>query len=364
MLLARRMAILSVFMLALCAPLTASSQNPTGPGVEIDCNEKNPEINVHPLEDPTVEITCTVSNPSSFEEQISVEKEWDGVEVDMLLEEDSFTLEAGGEEDFTVTFNGQSRLSSSLSYDFTLIATVTNVGVLDWPEQLATNASVSGDLGIATFGMVDLTISDKSTRTMASGVEIPISFQFQNNGNSDDKIRVTISNSAELEEAGFSFPAGIFIADDVDKDGISDKLELTVRSPADVVEDARYQITFQAASTNDDTAAVSEITLSIQLEATTGSGGLGGGLDEFSKDDAVLYGSIAGGVLFGIILIIAMSKALRRRANSQPMYVPPVDLEEEDDTMNDDEFDFGDLDDEFEDLLDDGEDLDDAFADL
>lgn len=358
------MAILSVFLLALCAPLTASSQQPTAPGVEIDCDEKNPEMNVHPLEDPTVEITCTVTNPSTFEEQISVEKEWSGGEVDMMLGEDSFTLEAGGEEDFTVTFNGQNRLSSDLSYDFTLVATVTNVQSLQWPEQLATNASVSGNLEIATFGMVELSISDKSTRAMASSEEIPISFQFQNNGNNDDKISVTISNSAELEEVGFSFPAGVFIAENVVKDGTSSTLELTVRSPAEVAEDARHQIIFQASSTNDDSAPVSEITLSIQLEATTGSGGLGGGLEEFSKDDAVLYGGIAGGALFAIILIIAMSKALRRRANSQPMYVPPVDLDEEEDAPGTDEFDFEDLDDEFEDLLDDDEDLDDAFADL
>ena len=350
-------------MLALCIPLTVSSQV-SGPGVEIDCNEKNPEINVHPLEDPSVEITCTITNPSSFEEQISVEKEWDGVDVEMILGEDSFTLEAGGEEDFIVTFNGKSRLSSNISEDFTLIATVTNVAFLDWPEALASNASVSGDLGIATFGMVDLSISDKSTRAMSSSEEIPISFQFQNNGNSDDKIRVTITNSAELEEAGFSFPAGVFVAEDVDEGGISAMQELTVRSPSDISEDARYQITFQASSTNDGDATVSETTLSIQLEATTGSGGLGGGLDEFSKDDAVLYGGIAGGVLFGIILIIAMSKALRRRANSQPMYVPPVEINDEEDEVDELDFDFEDLEEEFEDMLDDDDDLDEAFADL
>ena len=46
------------------------------------------------------------------------------------------------------------------------------------------------------------------------------------------------------------------------------------------------------------------------------------------------------------------------------MYVPPVDLDEEEDASGTDEFDFEDLDDEFEDFLDDDEDLDDAFADL
>ena len=59
-------------------------------------------MDVHPLNDPVVEITCTVKNPSSFQESISVEKEWDGIEVDMMLEEDTFDLGPDEEEDFTV----------------------------------------------------------------------------------------------------------------------------------------------------------------------------------------------------------------------------------------------------------------------
>ena len=190
-----------------------------------------------------VEITCTVKNPSSFQESISVEKEWDGIEVDMILGEDTFDLGPEEEEDFTVTFTGQTRLSAELSYDFTLTATVTNVGMLDWPEALSSNATVSGDLSIATFGMVDLDISDKSTRTMADGDEVTISFQFQNNGNDDDKISVTISNAAEMEAAGFSFPGGTFVAEDVVEDGVSSVRELVIRAPSDLAEDARYQIT-------------------------------------------------------------------------------------------------------------------------
>ena len=230
MLMRRRFGSLLTALLLCCLLPVAAAQTPTAPGVEIDCDDKQPELDVHPLNDPVVEITCTVKNPSSFEETISVEKEWDGLEVDMMLEEDTFTLGPDEEEDFTVTFSGQTRLSASLSYDFTLSATVTNVGMLDWPEALASNASVSGDLNIATFGMVDLDVSDKSTRTMAEGDEVKISFQFQNNGNDEDKIRVSITNAAELEEAGFSFPGGTFVAEDVAEDGVSTVRELSVRA--------------------------------------------------------------------------------------------------------------------------------------
>ena len=127
-----------------------------------------------------------------------------------------------------------------------VIATVTNVGVLDWPEALASNASVNGDLNIGTYGMVDLDISDKSTRTMGKGEEVKVSFQFQNNGNDEDKISVNIVNADELEELGFTFPDGTFVAETVSEDGVSTVRELTIRAPSTIVEDSRHQLIFQA----------------------------------------------------------------------------------------------------------------------
>jgi hypothetical protein len=358
----RRLGLFVVALLLFSLAPSVQAQAPTAPGVEIDCDEKQPELDVHPLNDPVVEITCTVKNPSSFQESISVEKEWDGLEVDMMLEEDTFDLGPDEEEDFKVTFNGQTRLSAELSYDFTLTATVTNVGMLDWPEALTSNASVSGDLNIATFGMVDLDISDKSTRTMSGGDEVKISFQFQNNGNDDDKIRVSITNAAELEAAGFTFPGGTFVAEDVSEGGVSTVRELSVRAPSEVLADERFQLTFQAQSENDDQAPVSESSISVQLEASSSAGGLGGGLEEVDKDTLVMYGSIGAAVLFGLIFVVALARTIRRRANAQPMYVPPVDLDDEPEEDELDELDLSDLDDLFPD--DEEGDLDDVFADL
>jgi hypothetical protein len=361
MLSSRRWSVLVLMLMVLSAAPPAGAQLPTAPGVEIDCDNKQPELDVHPLNSPVVEITCTVKNPSSFQESISVEKEWEGMEVDMMLEEDTFDLGPDEEEDFLVTFSGQTRLSSSLSYDFTLVATVTNVAMLDWPEGLSSNATVSGDLNIATFGMVDLDISDKSTRTMQEGDEVKISFQFQNNGNDDDTIRVSIANADTLEEAGFTFPAGTFVSENVAEDGISTVRELTVRAPSDVMEDERFQLLFQAVSQNDAEAPISELSVSIQLEAGNTAGGLGGGLEEVDKDTVVLYGSIGAAVLFGLIFVLALAKALRRKANAQPMYVPPVEV---DDEPEEEEFDFSELDDLFPEDEGGEDDFDAVFADL
>ena len=358
----QRWVLLAVFMMAMTMPVSVSSQVPTMPGVEIDCEEKQPSLNVHPLDGEPVEITCTVTNPSSWDEEISVEKEWDGVEVEMTLSEDTFSVSAGDEEDFTVTFTGPKRLSSSVTYDFTLTAVVTNVGFIpDWPEAFGTNASVSGDLNVATFGMVDLDITDRSTRTLEQGGEVKISFQFQNNGNDDDKIRVSIVNVAELEEAGFTFPDGTFVSETVSEDGTSTMRELTIRAPSSIEEDLRLQALFQAESDNDPDAGLSEVSISLQLEASASSTGLGGGLEEVSKDDLVLYGSIAGGVIFMLVIAVALARTLRRRANNQPSYIPPMDMEDDEAEEEEDEFYFEDLDDLFGD---DDNDLDEAFADL
>jgi hypothetical protein len=94
---------------------------------------------------------------------------------------------------------------------------VTNVANLDWPEALSSNATVEGELGIEMFGMVDLSVADKSTRTLSSGEEIPLTFQAQNNANSNDDIRIVIENQNELEEAGFTFPGGATLTVSVER---------------------------------------------------------------------------------------------------------------------------------------------------
>lgn len=351
-------ALLLLFLLSLL-PSYASAQAP--PGVQIDCDDKNPELDVHPLSDASVDITCTVSNPSSFEETVTVDSEWDSPIVSMLLSEDSFTLAAGEEEEFTVTFDGQSRLSSTESWEFSLNATVTNVAALPWPEALGSSASVNGDLSIAMYGMVDLQITDTSTRTLGDGEETTISAKVMNNGNGEDRVWIEITNLAELEALGFTFPGGGRIAQTIDEGGVSPTVDVVVRSPSAIETSERYEIVITASSDNDMDAQESEVTIPIQLEAASESSGLGSGLEEFSNDDIALYGGIGAAVLFGFFLILAFARLLRRRGNAQPMVAPLVELpDEQEDLDDDDEFDFGDLGDEEPS----DDDFDDVFADL
>jgi len=343
---------LAFFMLPALSVMTSAQDVPTMPSVEIDC-ASDPEMNVHPSQYEPVELTCVVRNPSSFEETISVEKEWDANEIEMILSEDTFTLEADSEEEFTVTFSGPTKLPADTSHSFTLNAqVVTAIVPYEWTN---TNASYNGEFTVSTYGMVELEISDKSTRTMIFDEARAISFQFSNYGNDIDKIRVSVSNEAELIENGFSFPLGSFVAEDVAVGGVSSLREISITAPSEVTEDVRIQIILRAESDNDANAEFSEISITIVIEKPNEISGLGG-LDEMSTGDIKKYGAILGAGILGIFILVLALKVVGRRSmnNKVPQTIELPDVKEESNSLAEDE----DVD-EFDDLFDDLEEEDD-----
>ena len=86
--------VLALFVLpALASP--ASAQGSPLPAVELDCGP-DPVMDVHPNSYEDAVLQCTVTNPTSASEVVEVNKvEWDGINVEMTLSEDEFTLAAG-----------------------------------------------------------------------------------------------------------------------------------------------------------------------------------------------------------------------------------------------------------------------------
>ena len=343
---------LAFFMLPALSVMT-SAQFPTMASVEISC-ESDPEMNVHPSYYEPVDLICVVRNPSSLEETISVEKEWEGNNVEMILSEDTFTLGAEEEEEFTVTFSGPTKLSADTSYSFTLVAQVDSVGQIPY-EWANANASYIGDFTVSTYGMVELEMSDKSTRTMLLDEARALSFQFSNNGNDKDKIRVSIANEAELIESGFSFPLGSFIAEDVDAGSVSSLREISITAPSQVTKEVRVQVIIRAESANDDNAEFSEISITIVIEKPSELSGLGG-LDEMSTGDMKKYGAILGAGILGIFILVLALKVVGRRSaeGAIPRTIELPDIKKESNVVDDlDDFD------EFDDLFSDLEEEDD-----
>ena len=333
----------AIFMVlfVLCSSTTVNAQSPLG--VEIDCNNKSPKLNVHPIDHDSVTVICTVRNTGSLEEQIDVEKELEEGQpsIDMILSEDSFTLAADEEETFQVTFSSsQTRLSATILLDFTLVAKVNQAGVIP-VDALNTTAEVSGQLGIEKYGMVEIERKGVSTLSMSESEEEAFQFVFRNNGNDRDKIKVTIKNEQELIDLGFSFPLGTFVAEDVDENSQSQDREMTIRSPKEITSSDSVNIILVAESTNEPSSPKSEIKITVNLESTSSNSGIGTNLEEVSKDDVIKYGGIAGASLLAFIILILVIKSVGKKSNDKVVFEAPRPIEVEDDEEED-----------FDDLLD------------
>ena len=366
----RRGAIFSLVMILFLVPLAsvpASAQNPL-PAVELSCGS-DPMMDVRPTSEAEVSIQCTVKNPTASSEDISVSTiEWDGVLVEMSLSEDSFTLGAGEEENFEILFNGQTKIPATTEHSFEIEAKVESWNGVPWgqlPEAMATNDTHIGKLKIETYGMVELLLSDVTTRYMLPSDEVEFTFQVTNKGNDLDKLEVLFANSAELEAAGFSFPSGKMVSENVAYQGTSGVKTLSIRSPSDVSGDLRMPLIIRAQSDNDASAEFSEITIQLDIEAPSQSGGIDG-LDSLSSDGSLVYISIGGGVILLLLFLVVLIRVVTKKKPKQdqlPIVHQPLILpdepELEDEFSSDFDDMFSDLDeepqesDEFDDLFDD-----------
>ena len=133
--------------------------------------------------------------------------------------------------------------------------------------------------------------------------------------------------------------------------------EIKILAPSDLSDTTNFDFQFQASSTNDANADLSETLIPVSVESSQSSGTLTGGISEVGEDDLMLYGAIAGGVILLFLLLGIVSRSIRKRGNKKTAKEPAIEL---DDEPEQDEFDdlFSDLDDidigtdEFDDLLD------------
>ena len=364
-------AIFVALILISVAATTASAQVPTNPpGVEIECGD-DPLIDVHPQRYEPAVVQCTITNPSSFEETISLESEWDGVEVTMTMSEDELTIAAGEEETIDLTFaksSSNSKLTSDLSWDYEVEAKVMQVQGIPW-DNFGANASTTGDVRIAEYGMVELVI-DRGMKTIEANTNFNLSFYMENKGNANDMITVSVANTGELEAAGFSFPQTSFVKEDVIVNGQSSVRQIDFRTPSGLEDDLEITVVLEASSGNDDLADIDRVTINLLVEPeSTSVGGVDISLSSVSTNDLIMYGYIGGAFLLFIFLLLIITRiGKRRRQKAELAY----DVEDEEDvsyqteTIAEDEFEEFDEFDEFDDMFSDmsDDDLEAGFADL
>lgn len=346
-----------VFLSLTLLSSSTSAQGGVG-SISLECGD-DPEINVKPGEYQDEIVDCTVTNDGAIlAENIEITEEWEGVYINMVISDNSFTLEAGESADFTVTFSCDERTDAQHQYEFTITATVTAWGPLPVENTpLSQVANHTGDATIQEYGLVTLDVPDTSSRTMQTSEEVSITFQVDNDGNADDTIEIRITNANELEELGFILQSGDFLrANDVQSGGVSDQLEFVVRAPSEAESEIRNLIVLEATSSLDGSKDVVDFDLIVEAEQQ--NAGLGSGLSEVSTDDLALYGAIGGGVVFVLFLLIIIGRVSKRStknkiAEEKPSK-PPIEIEDEDELDFDLDFDDDDfLSDDLDSMLDD-----------
>ena len=356
------LAVLMVAVFVLPFLPATGAQNPIF-GVNLSC-EAPAEMDVSPSGYEPVEMICTIENTATIgATRIEITNEWSGgATADMLGATGEYSVDAGESEDFTVTFSGTTKQPSSNSYDFEIFATVVEWNSIPLNEPLPReNDSFADSLEIATYGAVELRINDVSTRKVESGAEFSINLQFTNKGNDDDKVRVDIANLNDLKQAGFTFIGSEFVAEDLAMGATSTMREIKMLAPSDVDSNSNFDLRFQASSTNDPDAPLSETVIPVSVESSQSSGSLTSGISEVGEDDLILYGAIAGGVILLFILLGVVSRSIKKKNVEQNVeQEAPIELDDSEAPVQADEFDdlFDDLDDidietdEFDDLLD------------
>ncbi|DAC51621.1 MAG TPA: hypothetical protein HA359_06695 [Candidatus Poseidoniaceae archaeon] len=350
--------IIAVFLLPLIP--VANAQNPIF-GVTLTCDAPA-EMDVSPSGYEPVEMICTIENTATVgATKIEITNEWSGgATADMLGATGEYSVEAGESEEFTVTFSGTTKQPSSNSYDFEIFATVTEWNSIPLNEPFPReNDSFADSLEIATYGAVELRINDVSTRKVEAGSEFTINMQFTNKGNDVDKVRVDLANLNDLKQQGFSFIGSEFVAEDLAM-GATESREIKMLAPSDIDSNLNVDLLFQASSTNDANADLSEISIPVSVESSESSVSLTDGISEVGEDDLILYGAIGGGVILLFLLMGVVSRSIKKKNAKKNADQPAIELDDSEQVVEKDEFDdlFDDLDDfeiesdEFDDLLD------------
>ena len=316
----KRALFLSVLMLFLLVPTNVEAQG-APIGVEIECDQSTININVHPEQNEPVTVPCTVKNTGSFVQDISIESEVEGNDFSLSLSEDSFEkVEAGEEMPFSAVFAASPRIAV-ITEDFTITGRVTSWGMdpimVPW-GQMNSTGQIAGTVNSLPYSRMDLEVSNPSARNIEVGEEAAIQFTIFNDGNRIDNLEVEIVNLQELEDAGFKFVSDPFFRATVNPGSSSDQGDIILQAPDEASSDITVQVELRAFSKLDLDAEASEVTIRVNVAASSGAGG-SIGLDDISSmsEDNVAMIAMGGGGLIALIFLLVIISRLTKKAGKQ-----------------------------------------------
>ena len=286
--------------------------------------------------------TCTIENPSTYSEEISVSYDGDGFTV---VGPESATLDAGDSVDILVAISSTS--ADATLRNVTVDVDVTSVQGAPLPDFLdAFLPSDSSNIMAQVGEFVDLRASLQEDKlTLSSELMQPMSATLlvSNDGNVDDDVSITIQNSAQLEERNIGWNITNSGQDGtVQSNGGSATYTLRFNPNPDMMDES-ISVVIRVTSSFDNSQST-EVTLTLNTTAPEES------ILDLTEMNIPSWAYIAGGTLSFLVLVAIMA-SIRKRIKGASGAVD----------FDDDDFDFDDddLDDELEDDLDDLDDLDD-----
>jgi hypothetical protein len=289
--------------------------------------------------------TCTIENPSTYSEEISVSYDGDGFTV---VGPESATLDAGDSVDILVAISSTS--ADATLRNVTVDVDVTSVQGAPLPDFLdAFLPSDSSNIMAQVGEFVDLRASLQEDKlTLSSELMQPMSATLlvSNDGNVDDDVSITIQNSAQLEERNIGWNITNSGQDGtVQSNGGSATYTLRFNPNPDMMDES-ISVVIRVTSSFDNSQST-EVTLTLNTTAPEES------ILDLTEMNIPSWAYIAGGTLSFLVLVAIMASIRKRIKGASGA----VDFDDDDD--DDFDFDDDDLDDELEDDLDDLDDLDD-----
>ena len=302
-----------IFILSMSyIPLPGAQAQVGAPDVNLECETGSIDIDVYPGASATGVVTCTVSNPNSYQEKIDIQVTADGLAV---AAPGSITLGPNAEEDFIVTVKAQEQMTKQ-SRQMTVTATVSEVMGAPPPNIAQKDATVI--MNIKQFAGLQLETYTPSV-TLPTNNESMLGFGIYNTGNWVDRYLVSITpNSMDnLQSAGFkiSLPANKI---EIENRANQERVFVFIETPDDYSgwnqnSDGMYEATFvlefeakSEFSCNNGNCITETVSVAITVvhEAET----TGDILSSAADNQLLIFGGGGAGLLLIILLIIVVKK--------------------------------------------------------
>ena len=370
--------LVSVMVLLSLAQFSFDTQAQVVSNVTLECDDGAGStgeylMDVRPGEYEDVEITCTITNTYQLPEEISFQIDEDNSTGDFSYDispEGPYQLAAGEEQVVVVSVRGSQGMEADTSaYTVQMTATVDSVGtepVVVPVGALGSTATDSSEVKIQWYHNYDFSLDNGCTESFKSGQDVIIPFTITKKSNIEGANHNTLIKLHEtMDKSSTSFEnfekAGISLTDTGNQRVLSNmKIGETQRDSFTIVApetasnkmDITFYISMWATPDDDyENDGFQQFSCKITLEKDESNAALGA-IESFSSDDVEMYSIFAGGAVLFIIILVVLAKVIRKGStSSKSKLITEDEIEEEIEEVfdiDDDDFDFEDLDDELE----------------